>query len=142
MIADILNSNVVSFLNDNIINFPSVENCSADTIGLPRCVVNVAQEGEEVIGYTSRCQVTATLYIEAASTGAKALLTSGSTDLDIAFASSIFRQGCSGNGIVVDGVIQGQSSTDLEGEIWTKTAAITAFCHSTASEYISDYEAP
>ena len=129
IISDQLLTNVVAFLNDNIIAFPCVEDCAAETIGLPRCVVGVDEEGEEVIGYAGRYTVTATLYVEGASTGAKALLGSGATDLDAAFSSSLFRQGCSADGVVVDGVLQGAQVNNVDSEVWSFSNTITAFCH-------------
>ena len=129
-LSDQLLANVVGFLNDNIISFPTVEDCAAETVGLPRCVAGVDQDGEEIVGYCGRYVVTATLFIEAASEGAKALLTDGAKDLDAAFSSALFRQGCSSDGVVVDGVLQGSQKNNIEGEIWSFTNTITAFCHS------------
>ena len=129
MIAEQLKANVVEYLTNNLLHFPAVEDQSSDQIGMPRCVVEVIEEGEEIIGYTARFSVTATLYIEAAMEGAKGVLTTGIHDLDISMTSDLFRQGCSGEGVVIDGVVAGPTASDLNGEVWTRSRNVTAFVH-------------
>lgn len=126
MLAEDLSKSVVDYLNDNILGFHSTS--SGEVVTLPRCVVEVVEDGEEVIGYCSRLNVTATLYVEAASESALADLDSGTRDLELAFSPTLFRQGCSDGNIVVDGVLAGPSTSELDGDTWKRSKTLTAFC--------------
>lgn len=128
MIAEQLKKNAVNYLTDNLLQFPAVEDFSAETIGMPRCVVEVADDGEEIIGHVTRLSVTATIYIEAASEDAKSVLDVGTRDLDIALDPDLFRQGCSGEGLVIAGALAGTSSSELSGEVWSRARSLTVFC--------------
>jgi len=128
MIAEQLKRNVVSYLADNLLGFEVVADLSPDLVSLPRCVVEVTDDGEEIIGHVSRLQVTVTMHIEAASENAQSTLDVGTHDLDIALDPFLFQQGCSADGVVVAGALAGTSSSELSGEIWTRSRSITAFC--------------
>ena len=76
-LAEDLKTNLVSYLSDQIIRFSVVENLNSEAVGLPRCVVEVIDDGEEIINVSSRYKVTVTLMLESAGEDSRVLLKSG-----------------------------------------------------------------
>ena len=130
-LAEQLKENLVDYLADQIIHFAVAENLNSEVIGLPRCVVEVVDDGEEILHVASRYKVTVTLMLEAAGEGSKALLKSGSADLDNALFPNYVREAITDGDIVIDGVLADASTSDLDGEIWTRSRSITIFAHAT-----------
>ena len=130
-LAEDLKTNLVSYLSDQIIHFSVVENLNSETVGLPRCVVEVVDEGEEIIDVASRYKVTVTLMLEAAGEDSAVLLKSGSKDLDAAMFPDYVRQACSDGDVVIDGVLSDVTTSDLNGEIWTRSRSATIYAHAT-----------
>jgi hypothetical protein len=130
-LAEDLKTNLVSYLSDQIIRFSVVENLNSEAVGLPRCVVEVIDDGEEIINVSSRYKVTVTLMLEAAGEDSRVLLKSGSADLDAALLPDYVRQACTDGDIVIDGVLADVSTSDIDGEIWTRSRSVTIYAHPT-----------
>jgi len=130
-LAEDLKANLVSYLSDQIIRFSVVENLNSEAIGLPRCVVEVIDDGEEIINVSTRYKVTVTLMMEAAGEDSRVLLKSGSSDLDAALLPDYVRQACTDGDVVIDGVLSDVSTSDIEGEVWTRSRSVTIYAHPT-----------
>jgi len=130
-LAEDLKANLVSYLSDQIIRFSVVENLNSEAIGLPRCVVEVIDDGEEIINVSTRYKVTVTLMLEAAGEDSRVLLKSGSSDLDAALLPDYVRQACTDGDVVIDGVLSDVSTSDIEGEVWTRSRSVTIYAHPT-----------
>jgi len=128
-LAEQLKENLVGYLSDQVLQFEVVENLNSEIVALPRCVVEVVDDGEEIIGVASRYKVTVTLMVEAASEGSMGVLKSGSADLDLALYPDYVRQACTDGDIVIDGALNDATTSDMDGEIWTRSRAITIFAH-------------
>jgi hypothetical protein len=130
-LAEDLKANLVSYLSDQIIRFSVVENLNSEAIGLPRCVVEVIDDGEEIINVSTRYKVTVSLMLEAAGEDSRVLLKSGSSDLDAALLPDYVRQACTDGDVVIDGVLSDVSTSDIEGEVWTRSRSVTIYAHPT-----------
>ncbi|MFZ4536897.1 hypothetical protein [Propionivibrio sp.] len=130
-LAEDLKANLVSYLSDQIIRFSVVENLNSESVGLPRCVVEVVDDGEEILHVASRYKVTVTLMLEAAGEDSKVLLKSGSADLDAALFPDYVRQACTDGDVVIDGVLSDVTTSDIDGEVWTRSRSVTIYAHAT-----------
>ena len=130
-LAEDLKSNLVEYLSDQILRFSVVENLNSESVGLPRCVVEVVDDGEEILNVANRYKVTVTLMLEAAGEDSAVLLKSGSSELDAALFPDYVRQACSDGEVVIDGVLSDVTTSDIDGEVWTRSRAITIYAHPT-----------